>query len=82
MEGPCHWVTTYSCVIRCTVMEGPCDLVTMVLLTTLVIIPSTCSGEMRDRVLLSERGLMWNWETSTCRTTNKEKTQQSTSLTP
>ena len=67
---------TYSCVMRCTVMEGPCDLVTMVLLTTLVIIPSTCSGEMSDRVLLSERGLMWNWETSVCMTINEESTRE------
>ena len=51
--------------MRCTEMVGPCDLVTMVLLTTLVIMPSTCRGEMSARVLLSERGLMWNLATST-----------------
>ena len=56
---------TYSCVIRCTEMVGPCDLVTMVLLTTLVTMPSACRGEMSACALLSERGLMRNLATST-----------------
>ena len=51
--------------MRCTEMVGPCDLVTMVLLTTLVTMPSACRGEMSACALLSERGLMRNLATST-----------------
>ena len=51
--------------MRCTEMVGPCELVTMVLLTTLVTMPSACRGEMSARMLLSERGLMRNLATST-----------------
>jgi len=51
--------------MHCTEMVGPCELVTMVLLTTLVTMPSACRGEMSTHVLLSERGLTRNLATST-----------------
>jgi len=51
--------------MHCTEMVGLCELVTMVLPTTLVTMPSACRGEMSARVLLSERGLTRNLATST-----------------
>ena len=50
----------YSCDILCTVIEGPCCLMSIVLLITPAIIPSVATGESRERVVPSARGLMWN----------------------
>ena len=64
---------TYSCDILCTLIVGPCCLVTMVLLITPATIPSMDMGERRERVQLSESGLMQNLDISTWKTNKQTK---------
>lgn len=58
IDMTCTYKHTHSCDILCTVIEGPCCLISMVLLITPAIMLSVATGESRERVVPSTRGLM------------------------
>ena len=56
MSLTCTPVTHSVVTILCTVTEGPRDLCVMVLPTTVAIIPSTVTGDTRERTASLDRG--------------------------